>query len=282
MYKQFGFPIDPDNPNNNLTVQAYADDILLFSTSKEGLLYMIDCLYQFLNMAKVNLNPHKCELFGTKKISINLADPLNRSSSIEMQYNDLNKTIKYLGIPLGSKKWSKMKSNEKVFQKMARGAERLASSGIKINQLLYSLRTHILPMAEYILRNSICYKSSLTEMDQLIRAILHDKIGGMHIPIDLHYLNTGKGGFGLMNLTDRYKICKIANLFHIFNSEIGMIYRRYLQETRIYLGIDKFETPNLDDPENSQDILKKTFFDWKIASEGKFKISDIDRNHYGP
>jgi hypothetical protein len=125
----------------------------------------------------------------------------------------------------------------------------------------YIFRTHILPMAEYILKNSIFYKSSLTEMDQLIRAILHDKIGGMHIPIDLHYLNTGKGGFGLMNLMDRYKICKIANLFHIFNSEIGMIYRRYLEETRIYLRIDKFETPNLGDPENSQDTLEKTFFD---------------------
>jgi hypothetical protein len=38
-----------------------------------------------------------------------------------------------------------------------------------------------------------------------------------------------------------------------------MIYRRYLEETRIYLGIDKFETPNLGDPENSQNILEKLF-----------------------
>jgi hypothetical protein len=133
---------------------------MIFSYSrhpKECLEFMIECLYQFLNLTKVNLNPNKCELFGTRKISISLANPLNRSSSIELQYNDLNKTIKYLGISLGSKKWLKMKSNEKVFQKMAGGAERLASSGIKINQLLYCLRTHILPMAEYILRNSICY-----------------------------------------------------------------------------------------------------------------------------
>jgi hypothetical protein len=52
MYKQFGFSIDPDNPNNNLTVQAYADDILLFSTSKVGLEFMIECLSEFLNLVR--------------------------------------------------------------------------------------------------------------------------------------------------------------------------------------------------------------------------------------
>jgi hypothetical protein len=137
-------------------------------------------------------------------------------------------------------------------------------------------------MAEYVLRNSICYKSSLSEIDDLIRAIIHDKIGGMHIPVELHYLNTGKGGFGLMRLTDRYAICKIANLFHIFNSEIGKLYKDYLEETRLYLGVNKFETPGSPDStqQNNQDPYEKIFFDWMIASEDKFKMSDLDRNSF--
>jgi hypothetical protein len=102
----------------------------------------------------------------------------------------------------------------------------------------------------------------------------------MHIPSDFHYLNSGKGGLGLMKLSDRYIICKIANLFHIFNSEIGPLYKKYLEETRTFLGIETLEFPTLDEDGLPAYVPEKTFFNWKIESEDKFKISDLNRNHY--
>jgi hypothetical protein len=101
-----------------------------------------------------------------------------------------------------------MRSNDIVFQKLSQNACRRAESGISINELMYGLRTHAIPMAEYVMRNSICFKESLKEIDKLIGKIIRDKIGGMALPSEIFYLDIKKGGFGLMNLFDRYESCK--------------------------------------------------------------------------
>jgi hypothetical protein len=75
-----------------------------------------------------------------------------------------------------------MRANDNVFSKITKGSRRLADSGLKLNQLIYALRTHIIPIAEYTLRNSICFQKSLNEVDQFSRNIIQDKIGGICIP----------------------------------------------------------------------------------------------------
>jgi hypothetical protein len=43
-------------------VQAYADDLLFFSNSRDNLSKLADGMISFMNYAQINLNPDKCRI----------------------------------------------------------------------------------------------------------------------------------------------------------------------------------------------------------------------------
>jgi hypothetical protein len=102
---------------------------------------------------------------------------------------------------------------------------RIAGSGLKISQIINAFRMYILPKAEYLMRNSVMTRTRLRKLDAFIGSMLNGKIKGPGLPIELFYISWKDGGLSLTNLEQRYNICKIANLAHLLNDELGSRYR---------------------------------------------------------
>jgi hypothetical protein len=98
--KQYGVALD-ENEQNNFKIQPFSDVIRLFANSYESLDVLMNVLYDFLNLAKIQLNPLKCEVFRNKYVNdeveaVTMIDPLTNESR-DLPVNDSNAIIKYLG-----------------------------------------------------------------------------------------------------------------------------------------------------------------------------------------
>jgi hypothetical protein len=95
--KQFGFSMD-DEEEHNLTAQAYADDILLFSDSYQHLRTVLDIVEDFLRISKISLNPKKCEVFKTQDDecdTLTLRDPIT-DETYTTECVQMDKVVRYL------------------------------------------------------------------------------------------------------------------------------------------------------------------------------------------
>jgi nucleoid DNA-binding protein len=119
--------------------------------------------------------------------------------------------------------------------KMRTKATIIAQSGLKTSQVIDAIKTFIIPMAEFLLRHSNVSLTKLGSLDNYLRKLINNKIGGLKVTKDTFYLRARDGGFGLLSLKDRYHICKVANMGHLFSSSIGTIYRHHITQ----VGIDR-------------------------------------------
>jgi hypothetical protein len=80
----------------------------------------------------INFNPKKCEIFRTNSKT----NQIIKLAREEKHYVSGLYYIKYLGVPLGSKRIVKDKFSEAKIQKMLYEINRLEFSGLAINQML--------------------------------------------------------------------------------------------------------------------------------------------------
>jgi hypothetical protein len=126
-------------------IQAYVDDTPLISNSAEGLQKLIDDADTFFKFVNIKLNPRKCKIFRTNSKTNQVTKIVN----IEKEYVSELEYIKYLMIPLGSKRIGKIKFAEAKIQKMLYEIGRLEFSGLAINQMLKVIRIMILTQLNY-------------------------------------------------------------------------------------------------------------------------------------
>jgi hypothetical protein len=101
-----------------------------------------------------------------------------------------------------------MKFNKNRIEKTMNILERLRYSGLKIPQIIDAIRRFVLPRLDYTTMNSILGIRELRGLDQLIRNIINEMVGGSGLSKDLFYTTTKNGGLGLRLLTERYQACK--------------------------------------------------------------------------
>jgi hypothetical protein len=228
--KRFGFEID-DLLEHNLTAQAYADDILLFASSYNDLRTLLGIVEDFLRISKISLNPKKCEVFKTaddEYDSLTLRDPIT-DEVIVAKCTRMDKVIRYLGIPLGSTKIKKMHFSNRVLTDMRNKLLKLVDCGLTSNQVIYEIKIFIQPMAEFVMRNSIVSCDGLRALDNLTRKVISGALDIKGMQKNFYYAKTKDGGLGLMNLHDRYPICKIVVLAHLCTSEINEMINREIE-----------------------------------------------------
>jgi hypothetical protein len=66
-------------------------------------------------------------------------------SQVEKQYIPNAEFIKYLGVPLGSKRSGAFKYGNKIIQVMLEYVHKVKTSGIAPNQKIHSIKTFIIP-----------------------------------------------------------------------------------------------------------------------------------------
>jgi hypothetical protein len=135
------------------------------------------------------------------------------------------------------------------------------------------IETFVLPMAEFLLKHSNVSLTKLNSLDNYLRKLINNKIGGLKVTKDTFYLRARDGGFGFLSLKDRYNICKVANMGHLLSSSIGTIYRHHITQ----LGIDR-HIPMLNTVEEA---ATSRFFTWQ--TNASYEIEQMrGRAHCDP
>jgi hypothetical protein len=108
-YQECRYNYNKEKPK---VMQACADELLVFVNTREHLNKLVDGLIQFMEYAHINFNPKKCKILirNAEKIVISsLFLPAENRMEQEMEVCNIKGTIKYLGIPLSTRKLQKMK-----------------------------------------------------------------------------------------------------------------------------------------------------------------------------
>jgi hypothetical protein len=200
-------------------VQAYADDLLIFTESKENLNELASVLITFMEFTKISFNPSKCKLIinnPTGEIIPELTLPNEFGEEKVVEVCDAKQTVKYLRVPLGTKRLSKMRFNNSKLENIKKIIERLDRSGLKLTQFIDAIRIFVLPRLDYCMMNSIVSLLELTKSDNIIRKLINGRIGGPALSKSLFYTSWKNGGLDLKNLRERYFACKFNNLAHFF------------------------------------------------------------------
>jgi hypothetical protein len=169
-------------------VQAYADDLLLFSDTKEHLNELIEELIQFMKYAHINFNPRKCRILIHNAEKLGIAPvvlPNAKGELEEVEECGIKGTVKYLGVPLSTRKLQKMKFNKYRIEKTMKILERLRYSGLKITQIIDAIRRFILPRLDYTMMNTVLGITELSKLDGFIRNMINEMIGGPALSKDL-------------------------------------------------------------------------------------------------
>jgi hypothetical protein len=232
---------------DGVTAQAYADDILLFSGSYQGLTNLFNVVQDFIYESNIHLNTKKCEILrigDDGQTSFEIKD-LRTFETGNLNCEDGSKIIRYLGAPLGKGKITKMKSK----------ATLIAESGLKTCQVIDAFKTFVIPMAKFLLPHSNISLIKLGALDVYLRSLINKLIGRLKVAKETFYLLERDGGFGLLSLKDRYHVCKIANMGHLLSSSLGDTYRRHITQVGIDRNWEMFHT--------IEEVATSRFFTWK-------------------
>jgi hypothetical protein len=93
-----------------------------------------------------------------------------------------------------------MKWFETKLNKMHHKATKLAESGLKIIQIIAAIKTFVLPMSEYLLRQSNVSKTKLQALDGYIRKLINIQLGGLPVTRETFHIPAQDGGFDLYSL----------------------------------------------------------------------------------
>jgi hypothetical protein len=100
-------------------IQAHADDLLIFSDIREHLNIWVDVLEDFMKYTHIHFNQKKCKLLirNPEKGTIIPRQLPNENENYNKLVWSIKDTIKYLGVPLETRKLQKMKFSKCEIEK---------------------------------------------------------------------------------------------------------------------------------------------------------------------
>jgi hypothetical protein len=120
-YQEYGYDYEANGCHLKKTVQAYADDLLFFWNSRENMSVLADGMTTYMKYAQISLNPDKCRILvynPEEKIPIDFILPDENGNQKAIETVDADEIFKYLGVPIGIRKISKMKFNSEKVEKV--------------------------------------------------------------------------------------------------------------------------------------------------------------------
>jgi hypothetical protein len=200
------------------TIQAYADDMILISNSEEGLQRQINRAENFFKFANISLNPNKCEVISIKPSKKDRGITI---SNVLKQYVMNREFVKYLGIPLGSRKISKKKFIDAKFSKIYEELDKCELWGLAINQQVKVIRSFICNKLYFIFSNMEVGSTYLDELDRRIRKVINRFTGGQSIQKSYLYASAKFGGLGLPCMRDEYAAYKVSHVANLLSTKEG-------------------------------------------------------------
>ena len=228
-----------DETNNEIlrfNIQAYADDVVLMSSSEVGMKNMLRTVEKFCKFAGMELSPKKC-----KTLCYTYSNRTRNSISTDFKINNeiipqisLFSFIEYLGIPIGCNRATKKHHSRLLINEIKKEISEIMNSPLKITQKIDCIKRMITPKFDYVMLNSVCPPNDLKELDSFIRGWIDKLCNTKCIPIDYFYTSWKDGGLGIKNLHERYLILTIRNF-------IAMKYSKDLSVRKLTNQLEKDE-----------------------------------------
>ena len=249
--------------NKYHNVQAYADDIILFSETKENMNDLLNEVSCFINYAKLEINAEKCH-----SVSYTLVEGHRVSDTSQFSINgknipnhNLSEWVEYLGTAAATTLNIRRKGTDEAIIQANELVDQIFDSPLKINQMIDAVKRFVIPSLDYVLTEGSPRLTDLKKLDTKIRTRIAKHIGVPNIPVAFAHSHWMNGGLSLQPLETRAKALKIKSFIALMNSSnvgtrIG--FRDCVEEERQHRAIKKVE------PANSQ------FLDWETDTKGKF------------
>ena len=247
----------------SLKVQAYADDIILFSSTREGLQNNLNIVNNFMNYAKVTVNTNKCHTMSYvfRNNRRYYEDAPFQIAGDNIPVCDLSESIEYLGTDATATHMIRKHGAMKAIDETKRLINKIGESVLSLNQKIYAIKTFAIPKLDYILTNKRISLKSCNEIDRLIRTTINKHVKGVNLPVGLFYTHWKDGGFSILKLRERAICLRAKTFMALYNSTSTKV----RQAMRIYAESER-EHRNIDTINENED---EVFLNWKIQEKIK-------------
>jgi hypothetical protein len=143
------------------------------------------------------------------------------NSGVRKDYITDDSFIKYLGIPLGSKRMGKVKFIESKIKKIFEEIDKLEYSGLAFNQMIRTIKNFIINELYFCFANMTIEKKYLDMINRRIRKLINNFLKGQSLQLSFIYGNARNGGLGVPNMEDEYAAIKINHVANLLSTDEG-------------------------------------------------------------
>ena len=204
-----------------ITVQAYADDILLIAESEHGMQQQLDVVQRYCEHTGMQLAPAKC-----KSMSFTFRHGRRETAYTDLRLNNesipmasIQHHLEYLGIAVAGRKSAKSTHAQSRLQKITREIDQVGLSALKLNQKIDAYKKLILPQLDYEMLNGVAQLNKLKALDRQIRVNINRSLNISSLPKDTFYTGWKDGGLGLYRLKERVHTLTLRTFTGLWNSK---------------------------------------------------------------
>lgn len=247
----------------SITALAFADDLVLLSSSWEGMVANIDILEAFCELTGMRVQPSKCHGFFAEtvgKVRLIGSRPPWLLGGVPIHQIGPGEGVKYLGVTINP--WTGLVSKG-IGERLQRWIAAIGGTPLGPIERVDLLVNYALPRVIFEANHCVVSDQVLTEVDARIRkAVKH----WLHLPActtdGLIYSRKSSGGLGIPRLSKvvaSIQARRIYGLFHSRDETVRWIARRtikYRTFERAWLraGGSLDEIPSLDPPAEGVEV----------------------------
>ena len=227
---------------STLTVQAYADDIIIFAPSRENMQSLLRTVEEFTTYSKLEVNTAKCHT-----VSYTIQDNHRASDEHEFVLNgqpitshNLSDWTEYLGTPIATTLNIRQRGTEETIANTESLIRNIFASPLKVNQMIDAVRRFAIPGLDYTLTEGSPRLTDLRKLDTLIRTEIAKHVKTTGIPVEYFTTNWKNGGLSLQPLHKRAQTLKIKSFVSMLNSPnttTKTMFRACVEEERKHRNI---------------------------------------------
>ena len=203
-----------------VSVQAYADDIVIISDTEQGLQSLLDKVTRFCELSRLSINPAKCATLsytssGDRRMIS--AQPFKIAGE-NIPPLTLMSATDYLGIYIGARSHQRRQHIMRRIESVHNNCTKLSSSPLKFTQKCDAYRRFLAPQLEYEMLAGICPQKALRTLDKNIRNMFQRELGAQGLPTELFYLDWRNGGLSFTELDIRARVLTIHAFMSLHDS----------------------------------------------------------------
>jgi hypothetical protein len=294
-FKEYGFEVRDINGNRvtSVNVAAYADDLILFSGTRDGAQAMLDALADFCNYSGMEVNVSKCvsvsvtfqggvredqyQPFYMRKgrcpmdrLGMPIPEELHRC---RMDMIPIQEASIYLGLPIGADKEEASMHGKRVIASMKDHIIKLGKSNLNIAQKMEGVKFMELPRIDYRMMCADLKQSDLDSFDVWLRGQVQSWFRMRGVPQGMAGMSWRDGGFTLPSLRDRQNTMVIRTICDIMTSKDPQMQLMMQVFEEDQAAVYKMGIADRLNPEDNKGFLRWTGQnpDWRTYSVAKLQ-----------